>query len=78
MKQSQLRELSIGELETKLQDNIAALENLRFQKALQQLENPLKIRKVRREIAQIKTVLHEYELGLKVKDNEVVKLQDKK
>ncbi len=53
MKQSQLRELSIGELETKLQDNIAALENLRFQKALQQLENPLKIRKVRREIAQI-------------------------
>jgi len=78
VKQSQLRELSIGELETKLQDNIAALENLRFQKALQQLENPLKIRKVRREIAQIKTVLHEYELGLKVKDNEVVKLQDKK
>lgn len=78
MKQGQLRELSIGELETKLQDNIAALENLRFQKALQQLENPLKIRKVRREIAQIKTVLHEYELGLKVKDNEVVKLQDKK
>jgi len=78
VKQGQLRELSIGELETKLQDNIAALENLRFQKALQQLENPLKIRKVRREIAQIKTVLHEYELGLKVKDNEVVKLQDKK
>lgn len=78
MKQSQLRELSIGELETKLQDNIAALENLRFQKALQQLENPLKIRKVRREIAQVKTVLHEYELGLKVKDNKVVKLQDKK
>jgi len=77
VKQSQLRELSVGELEVKLQDNINALENLRFQKALQQLENPLKIRQVRREIAQIKTVLHEYELGIQVKDNKNVKLQDK-
>ncbi len=77
MKQSQLRELSVGELEIKLQDNITALENLRFQKALQQLENPLKIRQVRREIAQIKTVLREYELGMQVKDNKNVKLQDK-
>ncbi|RKY56907.1 MAG: 50S ribosomal protein L29 [Candidatus Neomarinimicrobiota bacterium] len=77
MKQSQLRELSVGELEIKLQDNITALENLRFQKALQQLENALKIRQVRREIAQIKTVLHEYELGIQVKDNKNVKLQDK-
>jgi len=77
VKQSQLRELSVGELEIKLQDNITALENLRFQKALQQLENPLKIRQVRREIAQIKTVLREYELGMQVKDNKNVKLQDK-
>jgi len=77
VKQSQLRELSVGELEIKLQDNITALENLRFQKALQQLENALKIRQVRREIAQIKTVLHEYELGIQVKDNKNVKLQDK-
>ncbi|MCK4639783.1 MAG: 50S ribosomal protein L29, partial [Candidatus Marinimicrobia bacterium] len=64
MKKNQLRDLSIAELEAMLQDNITALENLRFQKALQQLENPLKIRQVRREIAQIKTVLHEAELGI--------------
>ncbi len=64
MKKNQLRELSITELEARLHDNITALENLRFQKALQQLENPLKIKQVRREIAQIKTVLHESALGI--------------
>jgi len=65
VKRSKLRELSIKELETKLQDDLTALENLRFQKALQQVENPQKIKQVRREIAQIKTVLREYELGIR-------------
>jgi large subunit ribosomal protein L29 len=65
VKREQLRELSIDELKTKLQDNTDALENLRFQKAMQQLENPLKIREIKREIAQIKTVIHEYELGIR-------------
>ena len=64
MKKSQLRDMSAAELEARLQDNVTALENLRFQKALQQLENPLKIKQVRREIAQIKTVLHESKLGI--------------
>ncbi|MGC9363487.1 MAG: 50S ribosomal protein L29 [Fidelibacterota bacterium] len=64
MKKSQLREMSATELEARLQDDITALENLRFQKALQQLENPMKIKQVRREIAQIKTVLYEMELGI--------------
>lgn len=65
MKKEQLRELSVEELKTKLQDNTEAMENLRFQKAMQQLENPLKIREIKREIAQIKTVLREYELGIR-------------
>ncbi len=65
MKKDQLKELSIDELKTKLKDNIEALENLRFQKALQQLENPLKIKDVKKEIAQLKTVLHEYDLGIR-------------
>lgn len=65
MKKSKLHELTIAELETKLQDDIVALENLRFQKALQQVENPQKIKQVRREIAQIRTVLREYQLGLR-------------
>lgn len=75
MKTSTLYELSPSELETKLRDNLAALENLRFQKALQQLENPLKIRLVKREIAQIRTVLHEYELGIRTQDKKANKSQ---
>lgn len=65
MKKSELIEMTKPELETRLQDNLDALQNLRFQKALQQLENPLQIRYMKREIAQIRTVLHEYELGLR-------------
>jgi len=65
VKKEQLRELSVDELNTKLQDNTEALENLRFQKAMQQLENPIKIREIRREIAQIKTALREHELGIR-------------
>jgi len=65
VKKKQLNELTIEELQTKLHDNNEALENLRFQKALQQLENPLKIREVKREIAQIKTVLNEYDLNIR-------------
>ena len=65
MKISELNELQKPELETKLQDNLDALQNLRFQKALQQLSDPQQIRYLRREVAQIKTVLHEYELGIR-------------
>jgi large subunit ribosomal protein L29 len=65
MKISELNEIQKTELETKLEDNIDALQNLRFQKALQQLSDPQQIRFLRREIAQIKTVLHEYELGIR-------------
>ena len=65
MKISELNELQKTELETKLEDNLDALQNLRFQKALQQLADPQQIRFLRREIAQIKTVLREYELGIR-------------
>ena len=67
MKNSQLNEMSKMELKTRLNDNMDALQNLRFQKALQQIENPLKIRVFRREIAQVKTVLRELELGIRKK-----------
>ena len=51
------------ELITRLKDDQESIVNLRFQKALQQLEHPQKIRIVRREIAQIKTAIREFELG---------------
>ena len=65
MKSSQLNEMSKMELETKLSDNMDSLQNLRFQKALQQIENPLQIRVLKREIAQIKTIMREYDLGIR-------------
>ncbi|MAE09969.1 MAG: 50S ribosomal protein L29, partial [Candidatus Marinimicrobia bacterium] len=48
MKKSELNEMNQAELENKLQDNLDALQNLRFQKSLQQLENPLGIKVLRR------------------------------
>jgi large subunit ribosomal protein L29 len=65
MRREELRELSVDELETRLTDDLKELEDLRFQKALQQLENPLQLRELRKEIAQIKTVLREHELNIR-------------
>ena len=62
MRKSELIKLRQDELQTKLKDDQEALVNLRFQKALQQLEHPQKIRIVKREIAQIKTAIREFEL----------------
>ena len=66
MKTAQLREMNEVELNAKLDDNLEALQNLKFQQALQQLEDGTTISKTRKEIAQIKTVLNEYKLGLRV------------
>jgi large subunit ribosomal protein L29 len=63
LRKSELIKLGQEELITKLKDGRESLVNLRFQKALQQLEHPQKIRLVRREIAQIKTAIREFELG---------------
>ena len=55
--------MSMEELRQHLHDKEETLINLRFQKALRQLESPHEIRIARRTIAQIKTLLKEYELG---------------
>jgi len=65
MKSTQLREMNKLELETKLDENLEALQNLRFQQALQQLEDATMISTTRKEIAQIKTVLNEFKLGIR-------------
>ncbi|MEE8336406.1 MAG: 50S ribosomal protein L29 [Candidatus Neomarinimicrobiota bacterium] len=65
MKKSALREMTIADLELRLKDNLEALQNLRFQKALQQLENPVELNHLRKEIAQIKTAIKEFELGIR-------------
>lgn len=71
MKMHEIRELTLEELKLKLEDANEEMANLRIQKALGQLNNPLRIRIVRREIARLKTVLHEYELGIRVRAGEM-------
>ena len=65
MRKSELTEMTVSELETKLQDDHESLQNFRFQKALQQLENPVQIKRVKKDIAQVKTLLKEYKLGIR-------------
>ncbi|MFL3004746.1 MAG: 50S ribosomal protein L29 [Candidatus Neomarinimicrobiota bacterium] len=65
MKKSELRELNITELNEKLRECMESLQNYRFQLVMQQLEDFTVISKVRKEIAQIKTALKEYEIGIR-------------
>jgi len=59
MKAQQLREQSVAELEKALSDLEEQLFKLRFQKSTGQIENPIKIREVRKDIARVLTVLNE-------------------
>lgn len=62
MKANELRDLTTAEIEQKAADFKEELFNLRFQLATGQLENPVKIREVRRNIARAKTILREREV----------------
>ncbi len=63
MKANEIREMSVEELNVKLNDLKKDLFNLRFQNATNQLENPKRITEVRREIARVKTVITEKTAG---------------
>ena len=62
MKVTELRELSTEELTQKLAQKKQELFNLRFQNAINQLENPQKIGDVKKTIARINTIIREREL----------------
>ncbi|WP_223068766.1 50S ribosomal protein L29 [Paenibacillus caui] len=64
MKANELRNLTTAEIEQKIAGFKEELFNLRFQLATGQLDNPTRIRDVRREIARAKTVIRERELGI--------------
>ena len=57
-----IKELSLDELQKRLSDEQENLANLRFQLATSQLESPIKVRTVRRDIARLKTVIREKQL----------------
>lgn len=62
MKALEVRDMTPVEMERKLEDLKAELFNLRFQLAVNQLENPQRIKAVKKDIARIKTVMRENEL----------------
>ncbi|MDZ7671423.1 MAG: 50S ribosomal protein L29 [Halanaerobiales bacterium] len=64
MRVDELRNLTDVELDQKLREFKEELFNLRFQHATAQLDNPTRIREVKRIIARIKTIKREQELGI--------------
>jgi large subunit ribosomal protein L29 len=56
-----MRDMSPDDIRTRLQELREELFNLRFRNAMKQLDNPLKIREGRREMARLLTVLREKE-----------------
>ena len=61
--QENYKELSPEELAERLTERVEELENLRMQQSTQQITNPLRIRFVRRDIARLKTLIHQYKLS---------------
>ncbi len=59
MKATELKELTVEQLEAKLKEMKSELFNLRFQHAINQLENPHRITEVKRDIARVMTILQE-------------------
>lgn len=61
MKASELKELSSAELEQKLAELKQELFNLRFQHAVNQLDNPMRMKAVKKDIARVKTIIRQNE-----------------
>lgn len=66
MKTSEIRGMSIQEMHVRLDELYQEQFNLRFQASTKQLANTNRLRQVRREIAQVKTILHEAEQQVEV------------
>ena len=62
MNAKEIRELTVTELNDKLSKLKEELFNLRFQLAINQLDNPMRISAVKKDIARIKTVIREKEI----------------
>lgn len=65
MRAEELRDFTDMELVQKCREFKEELFNLRFQHATAQLDNPMRIKEVKRDIARIKTIIRERELGIK-------------
>ena len=62
MKKNELKEKSVKELKVELEKAQKTLKEVQFKKVVSVVENPIQIRELRRQIARIKTYIHEKEL----------------
>jgi len=67
MKASEIRDLSKEDLEKKIKDLKEELFNLRFQHAINQLDNPVRLNHVRKDIARSLTILRQRELNTRIR-----------
>ena len=65
MKPSELRQMTDEQLDLTLKETVKNLFHLRFQSATDRLETPSEIQKAKREVARIKTILHERQSGVR-------------
>jgi len=65
MKIEEIVQFTETEIKQKLEDAQEELQNLKFQHSTHQLDNPLRIRMVRRDVAKLKTVLREMALNIR-------------
>ena len=64
MKANEIKDLTTTELEEKLAELKQELFNLRFQHSVNQLENPMRMKAVKRDIARVKTFIRKQESGV--------------
>jgi large subunit ribosomal protein L29 len=65
MKTHELRDLTKDEILVRKEELEKEIFNLKIRQATKQIENPLKIRTIRRQLARINTILHEDEMGVR-------------
>ena len=78
MKIAEIRELPNEEINRELAEKRRALFNLRFQRETEQLERPAELRKLKKDVARLLTVLHERELAEAAAPSKVVEERSKK
>jgi large subunit ribosomal protein L29 len=65
LKPRDIREMTMTEVTMKLSDLEEELFNLRFRNAMKQLDDPLRIRVIKRDVARLKSIIREHELGIR-------------
>jgi large subunit ribosomal protein L29 len=63
MTANEIRELSVDDAKARLEELVKERFNLRFRSATESIENPMRFRAIRRDIARLQTILREKELG---------------